>query len=240
MNVLALETATENCSVALAVGDEHTQLLEFAPQQQANLLLPMVDRLLAESEVSRHHLDVVAFGCGPGSFTGLRIAAAACQGIALGLSLPVARISTLAALAHQRYRVADVQHSLACLDARMNEVYWGRFETTALGATREVDEERVESPAVLAQTLIDQFADEPIELSGSGASLVADAMRDAMPDAKPAKFTVVDALPEAMDVLALALPVIEAGELLTPDQAIPVYLRDRVALTEAERGLAKK
>lgn len=233
MNVLALETATENCSVALAVGDEHSQLVEFAPRQQADLLLPMVERLLAGAGISRRQLDVVAFGCGPGSFTGLRIAAATCQGIALGLSLPVARVSTLAALAHQRYRIAGVQRSLACLDARMSEVYWGRYETNAAGSTQLLDEERVESPEALLQFLSGQQPDHDLELAGSGARVVMGLPGS---DVLDGKISYTDVLPEALDVLALAGTLIDANELLSPEMALPVYLRDRVALTEAERS----
>ena len=232
MNLLALETATTYCSVALLVDGVSLQLDEPAPQKHAALLLPMVEKLLAEAGLSKAQLNVVAFGQGPGSFTGLRIAAAAAQGIALGMDLPVVGVSTLAALAHQRYRVAGVSHCIACLDARMSEVYWGFFETESAGASHSAVEEQIGSVDDLLRILNDETAATSLaayhEVAGDGAALL------------PAGLNVVSNIhPQALDVALLALPRVERGDVVDAAAALPVYLRNRVALTERERAEQK-
>ena len=232
MNVLALETATSYCSVALSINGEQKQSDEHAPQKHAALLLPMVEQLLAESGLSRNQLDAIAFGQGPGSFTGLRIAAAAAQGIALGLDLPVVGVSTLAALAHQRFRVADTTHTIACLDARMSEVYWGFYETSRIGECDAVSEERVGAPAELLQLIANANREKGWEVAGDGAPLLLESEKSAL--------AISDIHPEALDVLSLALPRVEKGDVVAAADALPVYLRNRVALTEAERAEARE
>lgn len=232
MNLLALETATTHCSVALSVDGEQLQLDESAPQKHAALLLPMVEKLLAEAGLSKSQLTAVAFGQGPGSFTGLRIAAAAAQGIALGMDLPVAGISTLAALAHQRFRVAGVSHCIACLDARMSEVYWGFFETEAMGTSRAAAEEQVGSVDDLLKIINDEVVATSLaayrEVAGDGATLLPAGLN-----------AVSDIHPQALDVALLALPRVARGDVVEAAAALPVYLRNRVALTERERAEQK-
>ncbi len=244
MNILALETATSFCSVALSVNGEQRQLDQAAPQKHAAMLLPMVEQLLADAGLSRKQLDAIAFGRGPGSFTGLRIAAAAAQGIALGLNLPVAPVSTLAAMAHQRFRAEGVQQCIACLDARMSEVYWGCYKTIATGGSVLVEQEHVGSPAELRQQIGDQGLQPDWEIAGDGARLLFANIEQTEQSKKPEQKTFTmkscsELHPLALDVVLLALPLMQSGEVVAAADALPVYLRNRVALTEAERNNKK-
>jgi len=247
MNVLALETATDNCSVALSVSGQEQVLSEPSARQQARRLLPMIEQLLAEGGISKNQLDAIAFGKGPGSFTGLRVAAAACQGIAYALDLPVAAVSTLAAIAHQQFRLRQQTHCIACIDARMSEVYWGAYVTESLGSNRNVLGDSLNKPAqvpahITASSVseLSGLADASLaqlndwQFAGSGAPLLLDYFPAI--GAAGAVQANGATLPDALDVLLLGLGVIERGETVSADQALPVYLRDKVALTEAERG----
>jgi tRNA threonylcarbamoyladenosine biosynthesis protein TsaB len=129
VKLLALETATDCCSVALLVGDEVIEDHRLAPRQHASLILPMIDGVLAAAGVARQALDAIAFGRGPGAFTGLRIAAGVAQGLALGLDRPVVPVSTLAALA----QASGAARVLAAFDARLGEVYYGYYTRGADG-----------------------------------------------------------------------------------------------------------
>ena len=248
MNVLALETATENCSVALSVAGETCVLTEQSARQQARRLLPMIEELLATAGISRNQLDAIAFGKGPGSFTGLRVAAAACQGIAYALDLPVAAVSTLAAIAHQQFRVRQQTHCIPCIDARMSEVYWAAYVTESVGTNQQLLADAINKPEqvpseILASsvTALTGTADSTVELlpqwqfAGSGASILLDHFASVT----SADRVMSEVMPDALDVLLLGLDVIERGETVSADQALPVYLRDKVALTEAERGVTK-
>ena len=126
--ILALETATEACSVAVLAGTAMYRRFEVRPRAHLRLLLPMVESVLTEAELDLGELDAIAFGCGPGGFTGLRIAAGAAQGLALGARLPVIPVSNLAALAAAAMRDTTAPKVVVCQDARMGEVYWGGYE----------------------------------------------------------------------------------------------------------------
>src|SRR5210317_1382780 len=129
--ILALETATEACSVAVLAGSAMYRRFEVRPRAHLRLLLPMVESVLTEAELDLGDLDAIAFGCGPGGFTGLRIAAGAAQGLALGARLPVIPVSNLAALAASTMRDTTARKVIVCQDARMGEVYWGTFDRGA-------------------------------------------------------------------------------------------------------------
>jgi len=236
MNILALETATDNCSVALSIGyDIHVQT-ELAPRKQAQLLLPMVDAMLAEAGIARAQLDALVFGQGPGSFT---------QGIAMALDLPVVGVSTLAAIAHQQFRVQGEQLCLACIDARMSEVYWGLYHTTESGRSDVLSGDALCPPedVCLPDDLawperIGQGMDSgsiPLSIAGSGTHLLNELKVPG--NWMTSKHEGV--LPDAQDVLLLGIPRIRAGDVLQADQVLPVYLRNKVAQTEAERGVQR-
>ncbi len=140
MKLLAIETSSIACSVALAIDDAIFTSHKIAPMQQSQLILPMIDELLKSKNVSINQLDALAFGCGPGSFTGVRIATSVVQGLAYALNLPVIPISSLAALAQTAYQEKGYEKVLVAVDARIQEVYWGAYEVNAAGLTLQGDE----------------------------------------------------------------------------------------------------
>ena len=221
--ILAIETATEACSAALLVDDAVLERFELAPRRHATLLLPFVESLLAEAGASLGGLDALAFGCGPGSFTGLRIAAGMTQGIAFGAGLPVVPVSTLACLAQGTVREQGAGAVLAALDARMQEVYWGAFRCR---------EDGLVGPAVDAEVVC---APERVPLPedtgwvGAGSGWDSYGALLAARCAVPAADVYRDQKPHAADVARLAARVYLRGDALPPEQAIPVYLRDNVA-----------
>ncbi len=127
MKLLAIETAAEACSAALLIDGEISLRYEVQPRKHSELIMSMLNSLLQEADLSPARLDGLAFGCGPGSFTGVRIAAGVAQGVALGADLPVVRVSTLAALAQGYFRQSGHTSVLPAFDARMQEVYWGCY-----------------------------------------------------------------------------------------------------------------
>jgi tRNA threonylcarbamoyladenosine biosynthesis protein TsaB len=230
--VLAIETATEACSVALALRGEVRERYEIAPRRHAELVLPMLDELLAEAGVAKSQIDAVAVGRGPGAFTGVRLAVAMAQGLALAWDKPVVPVSTLAVLAMRApaHETPDTARILALIDARMSEVYAGVFTRDAAGLVRAIDEERLCAPDALTWRA-------PLWVGvGSGWGAYESALRGSLADA----VLRVDAaaLPHAADLARLALREFDAGRALPAEQAQPVYLRDKVALTEAERRAA--
>src|SRR6185312_12626224 len=147
MNLLAIETATEACSVALLHGNTLIDRSELAPRRHAELVLPMAEALLAEAGITRKQLDVIAVGQGPGAFTGVRLAISVAQGLALALDIPVVSVSSLAALAMQAPK--NGAPILAAIDARREEIYAGVFRFDADGLVEPLDRERVLSASAL-------------------------------------------------------------------------------------------
>src|SRR5215469_18338183 len=141
MNLLALETATESCSVALVHGETVIARSELAPRRHAERVLPMADELLAEAGLGKHALDAIAVGRGPGAFTGVRLAVSLAQGMAMALDLPVVTVSSLAALALEAPE--DDAAILAVIDARMGEIYAASYRRDEDGGLVALDEERV-------------------------------------------------------------------------------------------------
>ncbi|TWI58766.1 tRNA threonylcarbamoyladenosine biosynthesis protein TsaB [Pseudomonas duriflava] len=222
--LLAIDTATEACSVALMHDDEVVCRYEVIPRMHAQRVLPMVQELLAESEMSLSTIDAIAFGRGPGAFTGVRIAIGVVQGLAFGLDRPVLPISNLAALAQRAYRERGAMQVAAAIDARMDEVYWGCYSLTQ-GEMRLQGDEAVLPPERAALPFEAQG-----EWFGAGTGW-GYAGRLSVP------LLDVDAtlLPHAKDIVTLALPAWERGEALPADHAQPVYLRDQVATPKAPR-----
>jgi tRNA threonylcarbamoyladenosine biosynthesis protein TsaB len=224
MKLLAIETATEACSAALWVDGQTTQRFRIAPREHAALILSMCDELLADAGVARAELDAVAFGRGPGSFTGVRIAASAAQGMAFALERPVLPISTLAALAQGARRERGWERVLAAIDARMGEVYWATFSADARGLMVPNGEEAVAAPARVTRN-----APGAVQGAGSGwqtyGAILSQATGITEWDG--------DRLPQARDVAELAVAAWARGEAVPPEQAIPVYIRDDVAHKKA-------
>ncbi|ATS52642.1 tRNA (adenosine(37)-N6)-threonylcarbamoyltransferase complex dimerization subunit type 1 TsaB [Xanthomonas citri pv. fuscans CFBP 6996] len=232
MNVLAFETSTEACSVALHVHGRVIERFELAPRRHAELALPWAEQLLADAGIARRQLDAIAVGRGPGAFTGVRLAIGLAQGIALALDLPVLAVSTLQVLALRA--PAEASQVLACIDARMGEVYAGVFARngdTLLDLAPEV----VCAPDALV--LPDTGA--AVGIAGVGTGLAA---ADALLQQRfAARLTSVDAaaLPRAADLLTLAVPALRRGEGVAPERVEPAYLRDNVALTLVEQQAAR-
>lgn len=141
--ILAIDTATEACSVALSYKGEITHLAELSPRTHTQRILPMVDELLSQSGVSLKQLDALAFGRGPGSFTGVRVGVAVAQGLALGANLPVIAISNLTAMAQAAYQQYQTDNVIALIDARMNEVYYSQLTRNRQGEWQAIVAEQV-------------------------------------------------------------------------------------------------
>jgi tRNA threonylcarbamoyladenosine biosynthesis protein TsaB len=222
MKILALDTATEALSVSLAVGDRQLDRYIEIERGHAEQLLPLVDQVLAEADVSLKDLDAIAFGRGPGGFTGVRLAASAAQGLAFGAGIGVVPVSDLMAVAQQVVQLEPgVGRVLVVNDARMREVYWAGYPKLPLLISMAV-EERVGPVASV------QLPAGPGTWAAAGRGLtawpeLADRCREAGASLHP------DLLPRASEILALARPAVAAGQVLDPTQALPVYVRDRVA-----------
>lgn len=232
MKLLALETSTEACSVAVWIDGEVRERHELAPRRHAELTLPWAEQLLADAGLKRGQLDAIAIGRGPGAFTGVRLAIAIAQGIALALDKPIVPVSTLAVLA-MRAHVADgagaePMRVLAAIDARMGEVYTGAFELRD-GDAFALDREAVLAPdaAVLPDERDGWFG------VGTGFAAAQGALRERW----AARFVAIDsdALPRAADLARLAAAAYARGEALAPERVEPAYLRNNVALTIAEQ-----
>jgi tRNA threonylcarbamoyladenosine biosynthesis protein TsaB len=227
MNLLAIETATESCSAALLAGERVLARSELAPRRHAELLLPMCEGLLAEAGLARHALDAIAVGCGPGAFTGVRLAVSAAQGIALALDIPVVPVSSLAALALQAPE-DDEAAILAVIDARMGEIYAGAFRRTRDGLVEPLAAETVGTAEALTLPAAPAWS-----VIGSGWASYRNALGARLPAAP--RWADGERYPQAIDIARLALPHARAGRGIPADQVLPVYLRDKVALTLEEQ-----
>jgi tRNA threonylcarbamoyladenosine biosynthesis protein TsaB len=229
MNLLAIETSTESCSVALVHGEEVIARSELAPRRHAELALPMADALLAEAGLGRHALDAIAVGRGPGAFTGVRLGVALAQGMALALDRPVVPVSSLAALALEAG--GDEAAILAVIDARMGEIYAACYRHDGTGGLLALDDERVCKPDALALPGAETW-----NVVGSGWTAYAPVLRGRLTGTLA--HADGDRYPQARHVAELAVREYRAGRAVPPEQALPVYLRDKVALTLAEQGKA--
>jgi tRNA threonylcarbamoyladenosine biosynthesis protein TsaB len=229
VRVLALDAATELCSVALLCNGELTMRCIESGKGTAQQILCMVEELLAEGQLSLSMLDGIAASIGPGAFTGVRISVAVAQGLAFGAGLRVAAVSTLEALALQVLK-APGDRALACLDARMGEVYWGCFAwdfargLTPSNAPCVGPPDKVSLPSPEAYRGIGRgFSAYPTLAALAGVTIE-------LPESR--------ALPNAREIARLGALRLAGGEGLDPADLSPLYLRDKVALTEAERRAA--
>jgi tRNA threonylcarbamoyladenosine biosynthesis protein TsaB len=219
VKILAIDTATEHCSVALFEDGRFVERSEETPRGHADLVLPMVDSVLRESGVRLQELDGLAYGRGPGAFTGVRIAVGVAQGLAFGASLPTVGVSNLAAVAQQVAQPGE--RVLVCMDARMGEVYWSVFERPhGQALVVPVRDERVALP---------RDVDASIATVGAGTGFRAYPQLGALRIA-----TVHDAvLPRAREIALLAEPELRAGRGKPAADAEPVYLRDQVTFVKS-------
>ncbi len=220
MRLLAFETATRRLSVALWLDGELLQRSADMPNSGSEVLLPWTHELLAEAGISLQQLDGIAFGAGPGGFTGLRLACGVTQGLAWGLNIPVAPVSTLQALA----LAAGDGDTWAVLDARMNEVYAATYRVAGDGVT-ELTAPVCSPPAVLpAPTFSVGTA------VGDGFAAYPELQQRA-----PGLTVCPDQWPTATAVARIGARIFANGGGVTAAEAQPVYVRDKVALTTAER-----
>ena len=219
MKIVAIDTATECCSAALRIDDDCLSRSEISPRQHTRLILPMVDELLAEASLTIKQMDAIAFGRGPGAFTGVRIAVGVIQGLAFAHDLPVIPISSLAALAQQF--AVNYQAIAVAVDARMQEVYWGLYQRDSQFHMQLCEQERVCRP-------------EQINSPNSGEWYAAgtgwDTYQTELTLAFRSKLLGIktDAFPLATEIAELATAPLAAGKTIDVMTAAPVYLRNNV------------
>lgn len=223
MNILALDTSTEFCSVAVWQDGAVQQRVVHAGQSHSTVLLEMVDAVLRDGGLRLNALDGIAYGAGPGSFTGLRIACATAQGLAFAAGIPLMGIGTLQALAEG----CGAERVICCLDARMQEIYHAAYRREE-GAYIEVS-----APRVCAPDAAPQLEDNGWTGCGSGFAVY----REVLGQRYGVQLAVIDdtAHPQARNIAQLAAPVFASGGGIPAEQAAPLYVRDRVALKMTER-----
>jgi tRNA threonylcarbamoyladenosine biosynthesis protein TsaB len=223
VKLLAFDTSTEYLSLALMLEDRISMFDILAGQSHSQLILPQIDILLSDAGVRLKDLHGIAFGAGPGSFTGVRIAAGVAQGLGFGAGLPVAGICTLQALAE----ASGADKVIACLDARMGEVYHAAYVKNA-GAWQTVIE-----PGLYKPDAVPAIEGSGWVGAGSGwqtyGEVLSHAYQQQLQDVMP------ELLPSASAILRLAQPMFASGKPLPAAEAMPVYIRNRVALKTAER-----
>lgn len=215
MKILAIDTATERCSVALRIDGNVAERAIDTPRGHADLILPMIEEVLSEAGVKLAQLDGLAYGRGPGGFTGVRIAIGVVQGLGFGAQLPTAGVSNLAAVAQQVAMPGD--RILVCMDARMNEVYWGEYECGGDGLVTGRGIEQVGAPGSVRVQM------KPTRVAGTGFRAYPELPR-LFADLVP-----IEALPRAREIALLGEAALRKGEGLPARDAQPVYLRDNVA-----------
>ena len=218
MRILALDTSTEACSVALWNDGAVVERFEIVRHGHSLRVLPMIEEVLAEAGVALAQCDVIAFGRGPGSFTSLRIGAGVTQGLAFGADLPVAPVSSLAALAQGQ----PAPRVLAAFDARMAQVYWGAYARDTQGLVELIGTEQVSAPRDVRL---------PAEGDWRGAGSGWDNYADQLQVVLDGQVTGWDAsqFPHAAQVAELGAALARAGRLVAAEAAVPLYLRDDVA-----------
>ncbi|HEY0635083.1 MAG TPA: tRNA (adenosine(37)-N6)-threonylcarbamoyltransferase complex dimerization subunit type 1 TsaB [Gammaproteobacteria bacterium] len=226
MKLIAIETSTEACSAALLIDNQVVESYRLAPRQHTELILPMLDELLAQAEVARTQLDAVAFGRGPGAFTGVRIATGVTQGIAFALDIPVVPVSTLAALAHGAWRDTGQSKIATAIDARMEEVYWGCYQIEASGRATLRGEEQVCAPLQVTLPPGQGWFG-----AGSGWGVYGATLQAHLGDRLNGY--AAERFPHAYDIALLGATLWQAGQAVSAEAALPVYLRDQVVQKKA-------
>lgn len=220
--ILALETSTEIASAALLHGEQVIASESFGAQTHSQTILPMVQRLLAQAGIALAQCNAIAFGAGPGSFTGVRTACGIAQGLAFGAGLPVIPIVTLQAMAQSCREVTGASDVLAMLDARMNEIYWAQYRFSEGWHT-------VAEPTLSPTSGV--IASGGVTACGNGIPVYSASLGapQSMNSAHP------ELMPHARHVAQLARIEFIANRMVEPRDAQPIYLRNKVALTTSER-----
>lgn len=229
MNILALDTATEACSVAIQYKTEQSHIFSVSPQQHSQLIIDRVDELLTAANTDIQNMGLLAFARGPGSFTGVRIATGVIQGFAMATGKPVVAISTLAIMAQQAFMTEQQERVIAAIDARMGEVYFAIFEVDHYGIMQLVGDEAVLPPEIARQQ-IDEYIAEHGSAFIVGTGWQAYAEQLLLPDERDLlNAASIDILyPNALYMLPLAKAAAQAKQTVPADRIEPVYLRDKV------------
>jgi len=225
VKLLAFETSSRTGSVALHVDGAVRQEMIATPREQTERLLPLTARLLNGAGLELRDLDAIAFGRGPGSFTGLRIAAAVAQGLGLATGLPLLPVSSLAATAQGLWRTHGSSNTLVCVDARMGEVYWAAFEVRS-GLAHVVGAEQITGPGKVTGASMASWS-----AAGNGFDVHGDLLARILAQASG---VFAQACPEAIDLFPLALADLAAGKGRAPEEAKPAYLRSESAWKPAK------
>jgi tRNA threonylcarbamoyladenosine biosynthesis protein TsaB len=234
VRILALDTATENCSAALLIDGRLILRERQLPRGHAGEILPMIEEVLRESGVALTGLTAIAFGRGPGAFTGVRLAASITQGLAYAAGVPVVAVSDLQAVAQRLLGLAATARRVLVLnDARMREVYWGCFERGTEDLACPAAEERVGAPASvrLPERWVQERGEMRVWAAGTGLTAYPELKRGLEELLEGMR---EDVLPSAAEIARLAVPEVLCGRLFAAEEALPVYLRDEV--THAPKG----
>jgi tRNA threonylcarbamoyladenosine biosynthesis protein TsaB len=230
--ILAIETSSELASCALLRGRVVLHRASSGVRTHSQAILPMVQQLLQEAGITLKECVAIAYGCGPGSFTGVRTACGIAQGLAFGAGLPVVPVVTLAALAHACHQRTGADDILVVSDARMGEVYWAQYRFDSVDGWRIVVAPTLAKPADVCPQ------GTPDAVCGNGWVVHADALAgvvrsDLLPDAR------MELMPDAIGIAQLARIAFASGAVLPAAQAQPLYLRNKIAFTTDERRAIK-
>lgn len=218
MNLLALETSSNACSVALQAGEKVYASHVVAPMQQTRQILPVIQSLLAQANLNLKDLNAIAFGCGPGSFTGVRVASSVTQALGFVEKIPIISISSLAAIAQAAWLEQQYSQCLVAVDARMNQVYWAAYKINEIGLAELQGEEQVCLPDEIKPIAKGEWSG-----VGDGWAKYEPVLTTKL-GFEPIEIN-VNQLPSAEAVLTLAQKKFERGEWVEPAAALPVYLR---------------
>ena len=228
MKLLAIETASDACSVALWLDGEKFGRFEISPRMHNELVTPMLTSVLAEAGCKLSDLDALAFGRGPGSFTGVRIAASYVQGLSCATGLPVVPVSSLQTVAQGIYRLHGYKQVIVAFDARLAEVYWGAFALDDQGIMQSVRQEAVEKPVQIQATFSGDWMG-----AGKGWGVYGQILQERLGAAVISR-QMPDVYPDAQDVASLAVVAFSNGLAVRASDAVPVYLRDQVVSVSVE------
>lgn len=223
LKILAIDTSLNGCSVALMMENKIYEHYQLAPKQQASLILSMIKSLLTEKNLPLKNLDLLTFACGPGSFTGTRIAAGVIQGLAIGANLPAIPVSTLQIMAQKCWREYSANHVMVCLDARMQEIYWGVYQLNDQQIMQSVIPDTLCFPADLPEIFHYQNQNDYFAI-GTGWDLYPELLQKQL-SYKPNNI-LPNFQPSAQDIIPLAAHKFLQEKNFVPENAVPVYLRD--------------
>ncbi|MCU4676972.1 tRNA (adenosine(37)-N6)-threonylcarbamoyltransferase complex dimerization subunit type 1 TsaB [Catenovulum sp. 2E275] len=219
--ILALDTSTEACSAAVLTPEAEFVEFDVCPREHNKRILVMAEQVLAQAKLTLADIDFIAYGKGPGSFTGVRIATGIVQGMAFGADKPVVGISSLAAMAHALYREYKTENVISAIDARMNEIYLGAYQTQGLGLTQVLIDEVVCPP----QNALNHL-DKSINWQAVGTGW--QTYHDLLTEQINAQISTDIEFPNALDIAYLALTEFKQGKFTSADKACPSYVRDQV------------